>query len=771
LGFLKIRDVIDDHSIFKDAYQKWKFEEYSLIVEEKLSPYNGKINPIYKNLMTISTFNFSSELDVNILGHIFENSIGDIEELKANEKGRRKKDGIFYTPEYITDYICRNTIIPYLSRSGNVNNVDDLIDEYSWGSDIEGLDKKLASIKIVDPACGSGAFLNKATDVLLQIHEAIFDFKKGITKKTQMRVGRGKRRRTENITHFDMGRIVFDAIEKRREILLNNIYGVDLNEESVEITKLSLFLKVCTKNKKLPVLDSNIKCGNSLIDDPEYTDKPFNWEKEFPEILEDDGFDVVIGNPPYVRMEKIKEIKTYLNKNYATFNGRADLYVYFFEKGLNILKQSGFLGFISSNKFIKTDYGKNLRKLIINDSIFEKYVNHTYDNIFVDATTYPSVFVLKRDNPNINSKILVDNKFKLKQSRFSSDPWGFERPEVLDLRDKINTNGIKIKNIPKLNIHYGIKTGFNEAFIINKKTKDQLIKEDPKSSEIIKPLINGKDVKRYSITFKDSFVILSKHNFHDKLKEYPAIIKHLRKYESQLKNRGQVKNGQHHWLELDNTPNDEYLEEFKKDKLIYPEMAQTLFAVFDDNKFYTNKTCFIIRTETINLKFLSVLLSSKPLNFLFKFIGSPLQGNFYNLSKTFIKNLPIIPSTPEEEQNIINLADKILKLNRELNDEVSGFKHWIQKTFEVEKLSKKLEKYYELSVDEFIAEIMKKKVDTKSRKNREYLERELNESLAIINPLLQGIKETDDEIDRMVYDLYGLNEDEIEIIENSLKTK
>jgi hypothetical protein len=153
LEYLKIRDIVDDQSIFNDAYQKWKFEKYSVIVEEKLSNYNTKINPIYKNLMTMSSFNFSSELDVNILGHIFENSIGEIEELKADKKGRKKKEGIFYTPEYITDYICRNTIIPYLSKSGNINTIKGLLADYT-GSKIEELEEKVRKIRIVDPACG-----------------------------------------------------------------------------------------------------------------------------------------------------------------------------------------------------------------------------------------------------------------------------------------------------------------------------------------------------------------------------------------------------------------------------------------------------------------------------------------------------------------------------------------------------------------------------------------------------------------------------------------
>ena len=373
LDFLKIRDTVEDPEIFKDAWQDWNFNEYEKGIKHLLGAHSDIVNPIYKNLLQISSFDFSSELDVNILGHIFENSIGDLEELKEDTKGRRKKDGIFYTPEYVTDYICRNTIIPYLSKSGNANSVDDLIGEY-WGSAIKELDQKIKDIKIVDPACGSGAFLNKAADVLIEIHQAIHEVLYKDLKETLIPY--------------------FDHVGKRREILLNNIHGVDLNEESIDITKLSLFLKVCKKDKKLPDLDKNIKCGNSLIDDPEYTNKPFNWEKEFPEIFRDGGFDIVIGNPPYVRQEKIKDIKRYLNDNYEVYNGKSDLYSYFFEKGLSILKFKGIMGYISSNKFIKADYGKKLRKYILENSIFTIYVDHSFDNIFEDATTYPGIFVL-----------------------------------------------------------------------------------------------------------------------------------------------------------------------------------------------------------------------------------------------------------------------------------------------------------------------------------------------------------------------------------------
>jgi len=183
--------------------------------------------------------------------------------------------------------------------------------------------------------------------------------------------------------------------------------------------------------------------------------------------------------------------------------------------------------------------------------------------------------------------------------------------------------------------------------------------------------------------------------------------------------------------------------------------------------FFTNNKCFIITSKTVDLRYLGSLLSSKVLNFVFSFLGTPLQGKSFNLSKVFIQKLPIHLPTSEEEQLFIDKAKRIILLNKKLQKEVDGFKYWVKKEFGV-KLSKKLEKYYNLTTDEFIDELSKKKVDTKSRKNREYLEREFTESLAIIKPLIQGIEKTDNEIDQMVYELYGLNDDEIMIIEKSL---
>jgi hypothetical protein len=756
LESLKIRDIVDDQSIFQDTYQDWKFETYEKDIEHLLGNVGNRVNPIYRNMLTISSFDFSSELDVNILGHIFENSIGDIEELKEDTKGRRKKEGIFYTPDYITDYICRNTIIPYLSKSGKADKIPDLLDEYSWSTEIEDLDEKLKNIKIVDPACGSGAFLNKATDILLEIHEAIFDIKKGYTTTIDMRVGKGKKRRTESIQHTDLGAYVFDHIEKRREILLNNIYGVDLNEESVEITKLSLFLKVCKKNLKLPNLDKNIKNGNSLIDDPTYTDKPFNWEQEFPEIFGNGGFDICIGNPPYVKQGKIKEFKAYLKKVYSVYTGMSDLYVYFFEKGIMLLKNQGILSFICSNKFIQTKNDEELRRLIL-DNKFLKYIDYTGKNVFKDVTTNPSIFVIEKDS-GVDNKIIINDEYEFPQKRLDKGIWTLKNPQILKLMDKIVQNGAKLKDVYDIKIFYGLKTGYDKAFIIDVKTKDFLISEDAKSAELIKPLVRGRDIKKYLLNYRDLYIILTPIGV--QMENYPAIKSHLNQYSENLKKR--VDQGKY-WWELRAC---DYYEDFTKEKLLWGNLSIGPNFGYSNDELYTTAPANILTGK--NLKYLLTILNSKITYFIFKLIGVKVDSGFSEWKKNRVEQLPIYPATQEQQQPFIKKADQMLQLNKQLQEEIRGFKHWIEKEFNVDKMSKKLEKYYDLSEDEFIEELRKKKVDVKSRKNREYLEREFTESLAIIKPLLREIEQTDNEIDQMVYELYGLNEDEIKIIKESL---
>lgn len=386
LRHLEIRDKVEDLSFFDDCYKTWKFKEKYEEIESLLGVYKDTLNPIYKNLLLISSFDFGSELSVNILGHIFENSIGDIEELKDETTERRKKEGVFYTPEYITDYICRNTIIPYLSISGEANTVHELISEYEDSDSLNELDKKLKNVKIIDIACGSGAFLNKAVDILFEIHKAYHD---------------SKYANDSTLNRY------FDSLDSRRQIIINNIYGVDVNEESVEITKLSLFLKLATSTGvkegfKLPNLDKNIKCGNSIIDDKSIAkSKAFKWKEEFKEIFDKNGFDLIIGNPPYVRVQEMphEEIDYYTN-NYKFAKGHVDLSTLFIEQSERLVKNNGIIGIITSNMFLTTGYGKPIREFLLKNMQILQVIDFGDLDVFNDAMTYVSIFIFKKNKPS-----------------------------------------------------------------------------------------------------------------------------------------------------------------------------------------------------------------------------------------------------------------------------------------------------------------------------------------------------------------------------------
>jgi hypothetical protein len=762
IEFLKIRDIIENHDIFKDAYQKWKFEEYSLIVEEKLNPYSEKINPIYKNLMTISTFNFSSEVDVNILGHIFENSIGDIEELKADTKGRRKKDGIFYTPEYITDYICRNTIIPYLSKSGKSNTVKDLVGEY-WGSNLKELDDKLGKIKIIDPACGSGAFLNKAGDILLEIHKAIHE-KKYMDK-------------------MDTLAPYFDNIEMRREVLLNNIYGVDLNEESVEITKLSLFLKVCKKGLKLPNLDNNIKCGNSLIDDPSYTDKPFKWEKEFENIFDYGGFDVVIGNPPYVRVQNLPYLEIdYYKKHYMCAYKRIDISILFIELAHKIIKNSGFNSYIASNQFLATEYGRKCRNFILEKFQIKEIVDFGDLPVFKDATTYVSIFIFIKSKikkfdyyevTSLDSNIEEIDPIEIDPAKLDEEPWILQNYHLIDIFDKLNQHPPLNSGIGKCWV--GIITGNDKIFIF----------DDIESSNIEKdaflPLMRAQDCYRYGYSKPSKFVIYPYKNNNGKttllneeeIKEkYPNLFNYLHENKDILIKRKDSRksfSGKSDWYKLTRFGR---LDIFNKEKIVFPgENKKNKFGIDINSSGYSGARVFSVTTDNpqISLKYLLTLFNSKLIELYLHSVTPLKNGGYYSYSATYVDKIPIPKIDLISQKGFIEKADEMLELNQSLSNEIISFKNWFRYTFNVEKLSQKLEKYQDLTFEEFILEAKKKKVDIKSRKNYEMLKEEFEKSLVITQPLKNEINETDNEIDQMVYELYGLNEDEIEIIENSLK--
>ena len=741
LRHLEIRDKLEDLSFFDDCYKTWKFEEKYEEIKSLLGVYKDTLNPIYKNLLLISSFDFGSELSVNILGHIFENSIGDIEELKDETTERRKKDGVFYTPEYITEYMCRNTIIPYLSISGEAHTVHQLISEYEDVDSLDKLDIKLKEIKIIDIACGSGAFLNKAVDVLFDIHEALHA---------------SKYEKDETLNKY------FDSLDSRRQIIINNIYGVDLNEESVEITKLSLFLKLATSTGimqgfKLPNLDENIKCGDSLVDDESIVgEKAFKWEIEFKEILNGNKFDIIVGNPPYVDIKEMDtKISKYIFEYYKTSFNRINLYSTFIEKSYSLLKNDGIFSYIIPNSILFNSTYSKTRKLILNNTSILNIVR-TSDGVFKDANVEPIILIFKKGYDEKNRTKILIKKEDVEEIPINNYPkhfftqkrWLennsiiniFSDDNTFDLLKKIDGDNKKLKDYCDFSLGltpYDKYKGMSEDIIKNRKFHSK-----NKINDTYKELLDGSDITRYNVKWGE--------------KEY-------------------IKYGD--WL---GAPREEKF--FKKPRILVRQILSVapnehkkrIFAGYTEEELYNTQIGFnIILKENMDneqlLKYLLAIINSKMMTWYYE--ERYMDKNKKNFAKILIenaKNLPIIVDQSYFDEILFNV-EKIMNLNNKFIEEKNSIKKWLKRTFGIDKLSKKLENYYQLDFEDFLKEMKKKKVDIKQRKTQDLLEKEFNESISIIKPLQNEIQEIENKINQLVYELYGLTSEDIVIIENSFQ--
>lgn len=441
---------------------------------------------VLEHIIALEKYDFDSDLNVNILGHIFEQSITDIEELKAQiagtahdaSKGKRKKDGIFYTPEYITRYIVQETVGGYLEERKAECGFEALptITDADWQSikrdkrnvltynkTIErhiaawtAYREKLAAVKVCDPACGSGAFLNQVFDFLY---------------------AEGQRVNTE-LARLQLGQTTTSDLQK--DILQNNIYGVDVNPESVEITRLSLWLKTADRSKELTSLDHTIRCGNSLVDDPKVAgETAFDWAAAFPEVMQHGGFDVIVGNPPYVKLQNLKMagaalINFLVQKYFCAQAGNFDLYLPFVERGISLLNSSGLLGFIAPSMWIYSEYGKNLRALVSEQRLLAKFLDFGSFQIFEDATVYTACqFFSKRSQEAISFAKIASNDIDhaewslINYSSLSSDTWAFDSGDKLAIKVKMDGVGKALIELCD-KIFVGIQTSADVVYHLEK---------------------------------------------------------------------------------------------------------------------------------------------------------------------------------------------------------------------------------------------------------------------------------------------------------------
>ena len=680
----------------------------------------------------LADYDYSTEVDVNILGHIFENSLNEIEEVTAQINAgeaptvsKRKRDGVFYTPQYITKYIVENTV----GRLCAEKKAEMGIIEAEYFSDknrqmatkkrlLDNLDayrEWLKEITICDPACGSGAFLNAALRFLMDEHKLLDEMEK-------------------KLTGFD---IPFPGVENY--ILEKNLYGVDINEESVEIARLALWLRTAKPHRKLNSLNNNIKCGNSLISDPEIAgEKAFDWEKEFPQVFAKGGFDIVIGNPPYVDSEtmtkSIPEQREYISQNYQYAKGNWDLLVPFIEKAYSLLRETGKMAFITSNKWLALDYGTAIRTLAVPHLSF--LVDCTTEKVFDSANVSSVVFGLDFKSTNAFKIGIVKN----------AEIINIDTLNIRDVESLITNNlslafskGISI--IAKLNQFAKIKDlGYNvfgsfttgEAYLLVPFVNDNPI---PSSAEF--KLINTGTIDKYS-----SLCGKSEIKYLGKQLQYPVVNKE--NFRQNFPNR---------------------YEKLNKPKVIITGIRYFEAIIDSTNEYLPAKSTVAITGDLNALYYLIVILNSRIINFYIRenYYSSSMGGGI-NFTPDLIRTLPI-PNIPENVQPFIDLAEKMLSLNKDLQDKRARFIRRLQDNMPDIKITGTLETFDTLDFAGFIAELKKQKIKLSLVQQDEW-EDFFNDYKAACCELVAKITETDKEIDTRVYDLYGLTEDERQLIES-----
>jgi type I restriction-modification system DNA methylase subunit len=646
-------------------------------------------------------------IPIHILGSIYERFLGSViiatdKRAKVELKPEvRKAGGVYYTPEYIVHYIVAQTV----------------------GRQIAGkTPDQIEKMSFADIACGSGSFLLGVFDCLLRYHTKWFNehpdkaalpkpvkiTKKGLPHKQRREVA------GDCYQDPDTGSLRL-TLEKKRQMLLNNVFGTDLDAQAVEVAQLSLYLKLLEdetagtthqysldfdREALLPSLESNIVCGNALIGTdisglfslpPEEEEKlrPMDFETTFPEVFERGGFDAIVGNPPYVRQESLKEVKPYLEKRFESFSGTADLYSYFMENGVKRLRPGGRYSIIVSSSFMRANYGEPLRRTLKQHAAVERIVDFGGLAVFADAKdTYVCIPILSRApqpervevckvatlDPEVVEDEMLKVDFTLPKERFSNADWVLRSEEEMTLLSKLLQTGAPLGKHVNGNFFRGVTTGLNEAFVITQEQRDDLITEHSSSAELIHPARGGEDIRSYFIRDKDCYLIFPRRG--TDITKYPAITRHLEQFRKQLTPRNSAsatagrKPGAYQWFEIQDDV--AYFQVFHAPKIVFPDICKHPRFCLDESGTYLMNTAYALGTGD---KYLLGILNSRLFWFCIGMISIPFgvrAGKFrYRLIYQYMEQIPIRvidSSKPEDaarEERMKQLVTQMLEAKQQ----------------------------------------------------------------------------------------------------------
>ncbi|MBW7909596.1 MAG: Eco57I restriction-modification methylase domain-containing protein, partial [Kiritimatiellae bacterium] len=640
--------------------------------------------------------------------------------------GRPKQDLLFsgIEPEQLSlkgsarkEVVPRSDIETFIHLGDQISHYEAVETEYrikmpkSIEKNAKTLDEALKTITVCDPAVGSGAFPVGMMTEIVRARAALTPYFNDVAERTPY--------------HF------------KRHAIQNCLYGVDIDSSAVEIAKLRLWLSLVVDEedvkqvKPLPNLDYRIVPGNSLIGFPfksnrlheiealktrffEETDHKrkaelkgqidavlaaslasskrslgyevdFDFEIFFSEVFHaKGGFDVVIANPPYVRQEKIKDQKTTLKAaGYECFSGTADLLVYFYERGVKLLRSGGALTLITSNKFYRAGYGEKLRSFLARELTLNRLIDFGDAPVF-EAIAYASILIGVKAPPPRNAsavcytwegglafdaiaRIVPERGIEVRQAELKPDGWRLESHEVHRLLEKIRSKGTPLGEYVKGRFYYGIKTGLNEAFVIDRATRDRLIKEHPSSADVIKPFLRGRDVKRWHVDFCDQYLIKIEssenieHPWSGKKTDeaelifasaLPAVHRFFGMHREKLVKR--YDQGRYFW-ELRSCA---YWQEFEQPKIVYPDIYEPQSFDFDGRGFFSVNTTYFI---PINESWLVSLLNSVPVEWFYSQVSNRIRGGYLRAFSDYMKQIPIPATLPADKARLSKLAERAAK--------------------------------------------------------------------------------------------------------------
>jgi type I restriction-modification system DNA methylase subunit len=667
-----------------------------------------------------------SIIESDVLGNIYEQYLGNVlkstpKRAKLEEsKTHRKEQGIYYTPSYIVDYIVKNTVGEFIKTHSP---------------------EEIRKVRILDPACGSGSFLIRAYKELEEYWSKYYEKNKEISESA----------RTVRQTKFntDMEGNEIEFYSTKTEILKNNIFGVDLDPKAVEIAQLNLLLQISERKHRLPLLQNNIKVGNSLIDDPSVSDRAFKWEEEFPEIMKEGGFDIVIGNPPYIRMQSLNKNETeYFNKIYYSSEKNYDIYMLFIERGFKQLKQRGELGFILPHKFFEGENGTKIRQFISDSKSLDRIINFNTNQIFESATTYTCLlflnktyhkkFYYKEYNLGENFRTLDNVNFEIRDvESLGAEPWNFTSEQASKILTKIRTNGISFSDITR-KIFKGSSTGNDDVFLLDivqirentTTVYSKYLKQDVEiENELLKQFLYGEDIRRYQVPVSHKMLLFPYYKSKGKLElippelmqsKYPKAFRYLNDVKKELLKR-KVKVVENEFYKYSAGRS---LSEYEQPKIMIPDMLVKNRVGYDERGIYyhgpaIHSVLFNELAKDVDPLLYLAVLNSKIFWFFITQTSTALRGDTYRLTPEFLRPFPFPRldltdvKNDQEYQEIIRMVKEIISLNTKL------------------------------------LQIQDKRTDG-------------------YNEIESQIVKIDSEIDNKIYSLYDITDSEIELIESML---